>query len=215
MIIRILLVDDQPLFREGIAGLLNSQSDLCVVGAVGSVAEAIVAARALEPDLILMDFSLRDGTGLDATRAILADRPGVPIVFLTVFDEDERLFAAIRHGARGYVLKDVGVTELLSYVRASVRGEPALSPALNMRILGEFAHASRQLAAPPAHTLLTERELDVLCAVSTGATNDQIAEQLVVSPSTVKNHVHSILTKLDMHSRRDLILFARSLPLRM
>jgi DNA-binding NarL/FixJ family response regulator len=214
MITRILLVDDQPLFREGIAGLLNSQADLSVVGAVGSVAEAIAAARTLEPDLILMDFSMRDGTGLDATRAILAERPSQAIVFLTVFGEDEQLFAAIRQGARGYVLKDIGVAELVSYVRASARGEPALSPALNLRILGEFAHSSRQHGVQPAHTLLTGRELDVFCALSTGATNDEIAEELVVSPATVKNHIHSILTKLNMHSRRDLILFARSLPMK-
>jgi DNA-binding NarL/FixJ family response regulator len=215
MTTRILLVDDQPLFRQGVASLLGAQPDLAVVGAVGSVQEAVHAARDLQPDLVLMDYSLPDGTGLDATRAILADRPVTPIVFLTVFDDDEGLFAAIRQGARGYVLKDVSVTELLAFVRASARGEPALAPALNTRVLGELARSAPcngTGSREDGQAALTDRELEVLRELSTGASNQEIARKLVISLSTVKNHLHNILTKLHLRNRREAMQYALAHP---
>jgi two-component system NarL family response regulator len=143
-------------------------------------------------------------------RAILADRPSTSIVFLTVFDADEGLFAAIRGGAKGYVLKDVSVTELLAFVRASARGEPALAPALNSRLLGEFARSGGRCSDHDGDPALTQRELEVLRELSTGASNDEIAHRLVISLSTVKNHLHNILTKLQFHNRREAIQYARS-----
>ncbi len=207
---RILLVDDQRLFLQGVASLLDAQPDLTVVGMASTVSDAIEAARRLHPDLILMDFNLPDGTGLDATIAILADRPGAAIIFLTVFDEDEKLFAALRHGAKGYVLKDVSSPELLAYIRAVLRGEPGLAPALNARVLQEFARSRSDGIGNKSDGPLTPREREILRELSAGATNDEIAERLVISLSTVKNHVHNILTKLQVRSRREAAIHGRT-----
>jgi len=201
---RILLVDDHALFREGVQGLLAAQPDLDVVGGASSVTEAIARARELRPDLILMDFGLPDGTGLDATMAILADLPQVKIVFLTFHDDDERLFAAIRAGAKGYLLKSVTSAELLAFLRGVGRGQAALTPVMTTRILDEFARQPR----PPSHPQvvrdeLTPREREVLAQLATGASNHDIARRLVISENTVKNHVRSILAKLNLPNRRE------------
>ena len=201
---RILLVDDHALFREGVQGLLAAQPDLDVVGGASSVTEAIARARELRPDLILMDFGLPDGTGLDATMAILADLPQVKIVFLTFHDDDERLFAAIRAGAKGYLLKSVTSAELLAFLRGVGRGQAALTPVMTTRILDEFARQPRPPAHPQAvHNELTPREREVLAQLATGASNHDIARRLVISENTVKNHVRSILAKLNLPNRRE------------
>jgi NarL family two-component system response regulator LiaR len=207
---RILIVDDHPLFREGLLGLLNAQPGFSVVGQAGSVAEAIALARELEPDLILMDFGLPDGTGLDATQAILADLPKTHIVFLTVHEEDERLFAAIRSGAKGYLLKNIPASKLLSYLRAVEHGEAALSGGMTSRILSEFTRLSTEHAIDRVEmSELTWRELEVLRQVATGASNQEIAKRLVISENTVKNHVSNILEKLNLRNRREAADFAR------
>lgn len=206
---RILLVDDHVLFREGLASLLDGQPDFSLIGEAGSVREAIVRARDLQPDLVLMDFSMPDGTGLDATRAILAERPETQIVFLTVHEEDERLFAAIRSGAKGYLLKNVPVAKLLNFLRGLKRGEAAISSIMTSRILAEFSHTS------PGHqpergalAQLTSRELEVLRELTTGATNREIAQRLVITENTVKNHVGNILSKLNLPNRHAAARFA-------
>jgi DNA-binding NarL/FixJ family response regulator len=207
---RILIVDDHALFREGLASLLNGQSDFTVVGEAGSVREAVELARDLQPDLVLMDFTLPDGTGLDATQAILTERPETIIVFLTVHEEDDRLFAAIRGGAKGYMLKNVPVAELLSRLRGLKRNEVAVSPAMTSRIFEEFAQSYP--ARQPYNTVLTQfttRELDVLQELTTGATNREIAERLFITENTVKNHMHRILNKLDVPNRRQAAHYAR------
>lgn len=207
---RVLLVDDHVLFREGLAGLLTSQPDFDLVGEAGSVAEAIRLAHDLQPDLVLMDFSLPDGTGLDATRAILADRPDTKIVILTVHEEDERLFAAIRAGARGYLLKSVSVSKLLAYLRGVEGGQAAISPDMVGRVLDEFACLEPAATARGAEPHdLTPRELEVLQELAAGATNQEIAQRLVISENTVKNHVRSILAKLDVSNRREAASFAQ------
>jgi DNA-binding NarL/FixJ family response regulator len=209
--ISILLVDDHALFREGVRGLLASQPDLDVVGEASSVAEAIACARRLQPDLILMDFGLPDGSGLEATNAILADLPEVKIVFLTFHDDDERLFAAIRAGAKGYVLKNVTTTEMLAYLRGVGKGQAALSPAMTARILEEFARQPRlQDRVQVVDAELTPREREVLAQLATGASNHDIARHLVISENTVKNHVHSILAKLNLQNRREASRFAQA-----
>lgn len=201
---RILLVDDHVLFREGVTSLLRAQPDLELVGEAGSVAEAISLSRELQPDLVLMDFGLPDGTGLDATEAILEDQPDTDIVFLTFHDDDARLFAAIRKGARGYLLKNVSSSELLSYLRGIDRGEAAITPGMTSRILEEFARSRpAERARGPELGELTPREIEVLEEVTTGATNSEIAERLIISENTVKNHVSSILTKLNVENRRE------------
>lgn len=209
LMMNILLVDDHSLFREGVASLLRGQPDFTVIGEAGSVREAVVMARDLQPDLVLMDFTLPDGTGLDATQAILAEHPETRIVFLTVHEEDERLFSAIRSGAKGYLLKNVPVAKLLGFLRGLERDEAAISPAMTSRILEEFSRTS------PAHqpngaalAQLTTRELDVLRELATGATNREIAACLFITENTVKNHVGNILSKLNLQNRREAARFA-------
>jgi len=207
---KVLIVDDHVLFREGLVSLLKAQPDITVVGEAGGVAEAIGMTRELEPDLVLMDFGLPDGTGLDATQAILAERPGTNIVFLTVHEQDDRLFAAIRCGAKGYLLKNVPVAKLLDYLRGVERGEAALSPTMTSHVLEEFARLDPSRDPGPAELAeLTTRELEVLRELATGATNLEIADRLCISENTVKNHVGSILTKLNLSNRREAASLAR------
>lgn len=208
---KILLVDDHVLFREGLRSLLDAQPDFEVVGEASTVQETIEAAHKLQPDLVLMDFGLPDGTGLEATQAILADRPETNIVFLTVHEDDHRLFAAIRGGAKGYLLKNVPVGQLLAMLRGVERGEAALLPEMTSRILVEF---SRLKPTPELERNgvgeLTSRELEVLQQLATGATNREIADRLIIAENTVKNHVRSILTKLNLRNRREAASFAHN-----
>ncbi len=206
---RILIVDDHVLFREGLVSLLKAQPDITVIGEAGCVHEAVAMARELGPDLVLMDFGLPDGTGLDATQAILADRPEINIVFLTVHEQDDRLFAAIRSGAKGYLLKNVPVSRLLTYLRGVECGEAAISGAMTSRILDEFARLGSARASGQAEVReLTSREIVILKELTTGATNREIASRLFISENTVKNHVGNILTKLNLRNRREAASFA-------
>jgi DNA-binding NarL/FixJ family response regulator len=206
--VKLLIVDDHVLFREGLVSLFSRQPDFDVVGEAGSVQEAIVKALELHPDLVLMDFILPDGTGLEATQAILADRPTTEIVFLTI-EDDERLFAAIRAGAKGFLLKNVSTTDLLASLRGLQRGEAAISRKMVSRVMEEFAHTPKTGSPPiPGIKLLTTREVEILRKLAGGATNHEIAVDLFISENTVKNHVHNILKKLNLNSRRDLRSFA-------
>jgi DNA-binding NarL/FixJ family response regulator len=207
---RIMLVDDHVLFREGVASLINAQPDLRVVGEAGSVKDAVLLALNLHPDLVLMDYSLPDGTGLDATYNILAVQPDMTIVFLTMHEEDESLFAAIRAGARGYLPKNVPVARLLAYLRGLEHGEAAITPTMASRILSEFSRMPVPVEpANPEVEGLTSREIEVLRALATGVTNHEIAGRLVITENTVKNHVRNILSKLHLKNRRQAAEFAR------
>ncbi len=207
---RILLVDDHVLLREGLYNLLCLQPDFEVVGEAGTVKQAVALAEALSPDLILMDFGLPDGTGLEATRLILARQPAIQIVFLTVHEDDDRLFDAVRAGARGYLLKNVPVARLVEYLRGLERGEAAITPALASRVLAEFAQTGcRQAVDETEFKGLTLREIEVLRELAQGVTNYEIASRLVISENTVKNHVRNILAKLHLRNRREAAIFAR------
>lgn len=207
---RVLIVDDHILFREGLAGLLRSQPDMEVIGECGTVQEAIETALQLKPHVILMDFSLPDGTGLDATRALLPALPETQIIFLTVHDNDERLIAAMRTGAKGYLLKNLSVNKLLASLRALERGEAAISRTMMARILEEFAQSTPSASPSPSPLVgLTSREIEVLQELADGITNQEIATRLFISENTVKNHIHNILEKLNLHNRREAIDFAR------
>lgn len=200
--IRIVIVDDHVLLRDGIASIFDGLPDFEVVGEAGSVAEAINIVRAQQPDLILMDYSLPDGTGLEATKEILAFSPQTDVVILTVHEEDDLLFSAVRHGAKGYLLKNIPATEMVSKLRGLSNGDPALSSVHTGRILSEFAKTSpTPTNNSEALGLLTNRELEVLQLIAKGASNRNIAEKLVISVHTVKNHVHNILDKLQVDSR--------------
>lgn len=207
---RILIVDDHILFREGLTGLLRSQPDMEVVGECGTVREAVEMATEIKPQVILMDYSLPDGSGLDATRAILSDQPQTRIIFLTVHDNDERMISAMRAGAKGYLLKNLSVNKLLASLRALDRGEAAISRTMMARVLEEFALSTPSTSAEPSPLVdLTSREIEVLQELADGITNQEIATRLYISENTVKNHIHNILEKLNLNNRREAIDFAR------
>jgi len=200
---KILIIDDQILFREGLMSLLRSTPDFDMVGCAGSVFEGSEMAVLHKPDIILMDFSLPDGTGLDATRAILPRLPDCIIVFLTVYETDENLFAALRRGAKGYMLKNVSSTDLLSSLRALDRGEMAVSRKMMTTVMDEFSHTrSLDSGNEKLLTKLSPREMEILQEIEAGATNLEIAEHLFLSVNTVKHHIRNILSKLDLKNRR-------------
>lgn len=202
---RILLVEDHILFQESLGRLLDSQPDMTVVAGATTVQAAIEKARQFKPEVILMDFTLPDGTGLDATRAILAELPSTKIVFLTIHEENEKVFDAIRHGAQGYLPKSVTSSNLLNYLRGLERGEAAIQPEYTARILKEFAQLQpREDLSAESLSMLTNRQREILRELKTGATNRQIAARLVISEQTVKNHVSRVLKKLNLKSRHEL-----------
>src|SRR5512142_1210699 len=187
--VRVLLVDDHALFREGLAGILRGQPDLQVVGEANDGLEAVVKAREYKPDLILMDVQMPGMDGLEATRQIKLMLPDVTIVMLTIRDDDEKLFEALKSGAQGYLLKDIRSAEMLTMLRGALHGEAALSPALAGRVLAEFRRISKHASAEAGDDSgLTEREQQVLLEVAKGAADKQIAEVLGISLNTVKTH---------------------------
>lgn len=221
---RVLLVDDHALFREGLAGLFAYEEDFEVVGEAATGEEALAAARELMPDLILMDIDLPGMDGIEATRRLLAEMPYAKVVMLTVHDDDEKLFEAIKAGAQGYLVKSIRSAEMLDQLRGLSRGEAALSRAMAKRILDEFRRAAAQLPSPTAGEeksapaeplepvpLLTFREQEVLELVAQRCTNKEIAARLFISEYTVKNHLRNILSKLHLRSRIEAAAYARSL----
>lgn len=214
--IRVLVVDDHTLFREGMVGILNTQPDMQVVGEASDGLEALVMARALRPDVILMDITMPGVDGVEATRQIKGELFETRIVMLTVRDEDDKLFEAIRSGADGYLLKTIRAGQLLEMIRAVHRGEAAIGPGLAVRMLNEF----RRLAVSPAGTspdedlaALTPREREVLALIARGASDREIAKELTVSVYTVKAHVRNLLQKLQVSSRYEAARRVRTAPL--
>lgn len=207
---RILIVDDHGIFREGLASLLKYTPDFEVVGSAGTVAEAIAKSFELQPDIVLMDFTLPDGTGLDATRAILEKMPACKIVFLTVYEANATLFAAIRQGAKGYMLKNIPIDDLLASLRALDRGEAAMSRIMINRIVTEFSRSGSDRAAnKEAINKLSQRELEILRELETGGKNKEIGQRLFLSENTVKHHIRSIMEKLSVETRLQAIEIAR------
>lgn len=208
---RVLLVDDHILFRDGLVGLLEAQPDLKVVGQADSIREAVALTGKVLPNLALINITLPDGTGVEATRAILAERPETKIVVLTHSDEDDQLFEAIRAGAIGYLLsKHVRAAELVKTLQGVMRGEAGISRTTARRILDEFARLSPLRVDEAAIlTTLTTREIQVLRELANGASNLAIARRLEISDNTVKHHVRNILAKLHFHNRREAADYAR------
>lgn len=205
--IRVLLVDDHELFRRGVKSLLSAEPDIEIIGEAHNGREAVEKAGELMPDLILMDVSMPDIDGLEATRRIKQTMPYVKILILTVSDLEQNLFEAIKAGAQGYLLKNVDPEHLLDAVRKAYNGEAAISGGLAAKILTEFARRDTQ----PSHTgreALGAREKDVLRELSRGASNKEIAVALCISENTVRNHVKNILAKLHLDNRVQAAAFA-------
>lgn len=202
--IRILLADDHLLFRENLASLLQVQPDMRLVGEAASISETVAWAGRFTPDVVVIDSSLPDGTGLEATQAILAARPAAKIVLLTDREDDRQLFLAIRAGATGYLLKDAQTVDLLKQLRAVIRGEIRVPPVVARGILEEF---SRQPALSRSDLLkvteLTTQEMEVVHELARGANQREIAQRLVISEHTVKHHIRTIMSKLHLRSWRD------------
>jgi len=207
---RILLVDDHILFRKGIANLLNSQPEFSIIGEAGDGLEGLEKARTLKPDLILMDVTMPRCSGPEATRLILRELPDMPIVMLSVSEDDEDLFAAVRSGAMGYLLKSIKPDELFARLRGIAAGEAPISRLMATKILREFAKSPAQPEPRPADwpQELTEREREVLQCVAKGMSNREIGEALKIAENTVKNHVRSILDKLHLANRAQMAAYA-------
>jgi NarL family two-component system response regulator LiaR len=203
--IRVLLVDDHAILRKGIRALLSTEPDIEVVGEAGDGQEALTQAEALRPDVILMDLVMPNLDGIEATRQVVARQPGVRVLVLTSFVADDKVFPAIKAGALGYILKDTGPDDLVRAIRQVHRGEPTLEPEIARKLLFELAQPSRQ---PPTPQPLTGREMDVLRLIAQGQSNREIAEELVLSETTVRTHVSNILGKLHLASRTQAALYA-------
>lgn len=217
-VVRVLLVDDQRLLREGLRTLLELHPDLRVIGEAGDGIEAEALAEKLRPRVVLMDLRMPRRDGVEATRRLMARWPELQVLVLTTYDDDELVFRAIEAGAVGYLLKDVGSDTLAEAIRAASRGESPLQPSIARKLLrrlrSEAAPASPFLsvASPPAcGEPLTGRELEVLRLLGTGAINREIAERLSLSEGTVKNYVSTILAKTGLRDRTQAALYALSL----
>jgi DNA-binding NarL/FixJ family response regulator len=209
---RVLIVDDHPLFRDGLRGLLESVGDLEVAGEAGSGEEAIALAASLQPDVILMDLNMPPPDGIEATRRIVHDSPRANVLVVTMYEDDESVFAALRAGARGYVLKGANQAETLRAIRAVGNGEAIFGPGVAERVMRYFSRG-----VPVAGSVfpeLTEREREILRFISQGRTNEEIAEQLVLSLKTVRNHVSNICGKLQVADRAQAVIRAREAGLR-
>ena len=201
--IRLLLVDDHPVVRKGTRDLLDTEHDFQVVGEAASGEEAILKARELVPDVILMDVSMPGMNGIEATKQIKAERPAQNVLVLTSYDDDAYIFALLEAGAAGYLLKNASEAELLGAVRAVAAGESALHPSVARKVLERFSTTSTSSA--PLDTL-SPRELEVLCIAATGRTNKEIARDLDISPRTVQVHLANIFSKLGVGSRTEAVL---------
>ncbi len=206
--IRVLIADDHTLFRDGLRALLASIPDIEVVGEAANGKEALKLATELLPDVILMDIQMPDLNGIEATRQILRISPHVGIIVLTMFQDDDSVFAVMRAGARGYVLKGADQALLLRAVRAVANGESLFSPEIATRLIQFFANLE-PTSRPELFPELTEREREILAYIADGQTNAEIAEKLVISIKTVRNHVSNIFSKLQVADRTQAAIRAR------
>jgi DNA-binding NarL/FixJ family response regulator len=210
MITRLLLADDQELMRMGFRMVMDTQEDLMLVGEAANGLEAVDAARTLKPDVVLMDVRMPEMDGVQATRLIVESGSSARIIILTTFDLDEYVYAALRAGASGFLLKDAPPGDLLSAIRAVASGDAVVAPSVTRRLLANYAHrlpvADR--SEDERLALLTSREHEVLLQVAGSLSNAEIAERLVLSEATVKSHVGRILSKLGLRDRVQIVVFA-------
>ncbi len=210
--IRILLVDDQSLFREGLRTLLSLQADFAMVGEAGNGDEAVRLAERLAPNVVLMDMHMPVLDGVAATRKLREIAPAIRVIALTTFDDDEYVFEALRAGAVGYLLKDTASDKLFEAIRAAARGESFLQPSIAAKVVAEF---SRMAAPKPAPLVepLSDREIEIVKMLAAGASNKEIGTALFITEGTVKNHVTSIFGKLGVRDRTQAALKAKEMGL--
>ena len=210
--IRVLIVDDHALFRRGLEMVLTEEADIDLVGEASDGAEAVEKAGEALPDVVLMDIRMPRSSGIEACRAMKEVAPSTKIVMLTISDEEEDLFEAIRAGASGYLLKDIPYDEVADVVRAVHGGQSLINPSMAAKLLTEFAALAKREESERAERVpaprLTEREIEVLKLVARGMNNRDIAKELFISENTVKNHVRNILEKLQIHSRMEAVMIA-------
>ena len=204
--LRILIAEDHPLYRKGMISLLQSIPEFEVVGEASTGEEAVARASQLQPDVILMDLQMPAVNGIEATRRILQEIPNVRVLVVTLFEDDESVFMALRAGARGYILKDADEEEMVLSIRAVGRGEAIFSPAVATRVLAYF---SKPVAPPQVFPTLTDREREILNLIAQGHPNPSIAKQLSLSTKTIGNYVSNIFTKLQVADRAQAIIRAR------
>ncbi len=213
MSIKILIADDQSLFREALRTLLSAYPGLDIVGDASNGEEALRLAFTLNPDVVLMDLRMPIVDGVEATRKIVKLGKNIKVIVLTTFDDDETVFDGLRAGAVGYLLKDVSADKLIEAIRAAAKGEYFLLPSITAKVVSEFSRISRPIASGGPNKILPDplstREIEILRYVATGASNREIAETLVISEGTVKNHLSSILSKLGVRDRMQAVLKAK------
>ncbi len=209
MVTRVLIADDHPLFREGLRSLLDPVEDIEVIGEAATGAEAVRLSAELQPEVVLMDIGMPDVNGIEATGAVLQRCPSTRVLIITMFEEPESIFAALRAGAQGYLLKDARPHEMLRAIRAVSNGEAIFGPGAADRVRAFFAAASSTPRPPAPFADLTAREVEVLTLIARGVTNQQISERFGVSLKTVQNHVANVLSKLHVVDRAQAALRAR------
>jgi DNA-binding NarL/FixJ family response regulator len=206
--IRILLADDHAILRQGLRAMLDSTPEFEVVGEATTGEEAVTRSAELRPDVVLMDIQMPDLNGIEATRRVVDTDPNAGVVILTMFRDDDSVFAAMRAGARGYVVKDAGGEEVLRVVRAVASGEAHFGPEIAKRLMGFFS-APRSAPASEVFPELTAREHEVLDLIARGLSNTEISRRFFLSPKTVRNHISNIFTKLRVADRAEAIVRAR------
>ncbi len=207
--LRILIAEDHPLFRKGMVSLLSSVAGFEVAGEATTGEETIALAEELQPDVVLMDLQMPEGNGIEATRKIVAESPSVRVLVVTLFEDEDSVFMALRAGARGYVLKDADEEEMVHAINAVGRGEAIFSPHVAEKVLAYFAAPQTRAAPPQAFPALTYREREVLELIAQGHPNPSIARELSLSTKTVGNYVSNIFTKLQVADRAQAIIRAR------